>query len=78
MRWLHRHSLIMPLALLLLITDHDTAHAYIDPSTGSYVLQIILAGILGTLFTLKLFWKRIRMALSRLITKIRGADSDDG
>jgi hypothetical protein len=61
-----------------LIASYNTAHAYIDPSTGSYVIQIILAGILGTLFTLKLFWKRIRMALSRLITKIRGSDGDDG
>lgn len=78
MRWLHKYPLIAPLALLFLITSDDTTYAYIDPSTGSYVLQIILAGILGTLFTLKLFWKRIRMALSRLITRIRRSDDNDG
>jgi hypothetical protein len=36
------------------------ANAYIDPSTGSYLLQILLAGFLGALFTLKIFWKNVK------------------
>lgn len=33
--------------------------AYVDPGTGSYVLQVLLAGILAGLFTIKLFWRRV-------------------
>ena len=32
---------------------------YIDPGTGSYLLQILAAGLFGALFALKLFWHRI-------------------
>jgi hypothetical protein len=37
----------------------DTASAYIDPGTGSYVVQLLLAGLLGALFALKVFWRRV-------------------
>lgn len=45
-------------AILLLILSSN-AHAYLDPGTGSYVLQIIIAGIVSALFTLKMCWRRI-------------------
>ncbi len=32
---------------------------YIDPGTGSYVLQVVAAGVLGAMFALKMFWHRI-------------------
>jgi len=33
--------------------------AYLDPGTGSIVLQFIIGGILGLALTLKIFWRRI-------------------
>ena len=33
--------------------------AYLDPGAGSMILQMILAGILGLSYTLKLYWRRI-------------------
>jgi len=50
-------SLLLPLSILLLLPD--TAKAYIDPGTGSYVVQLMLAGLLGALFALKVFWRRV-------------------
>ena len=44
-------------ALLLLPVD---AHAYLDPGTGSYVLQMIIAGLLGAAFAIKMSWLRIK------------------
>ncbi len=49
----------LTLALALLAVFSRPAHAYIDPSTGSYVLQILVAGFLGAMFALKVFWHRI-------------------
>jgi flagellar biosynthesis protein FliQ len=50
--------LIVAICILLLASAYD-AHAYLDPGTGSYVLQIVIAGIVSALFTLKMFWRRI-------------------
>ncbi len=33
---------------------------YLDPGSGSYLLQILLAAILGGAFALKLYWNKIR------------------
>jgi hypothetical protein len=44
-------------AALLLTSD---AQAYVDPGTGSYFLQILIAGILGTAFAVKLYWRKIK------------------
>ena len=34
------------------------AHAYIDLGTGSYVVQVIIATVLGMLFALKMYFKK--------------------
>ncbi len=38
--------------------------AYVDPGAGSYLIQMLLAGILGSLFAFKnywtLLWQRLR------------------
>ncbi len=51
-------------AMLMIIVMTGTAHAYVDPGTGSYLLQILIAGILGAAFALKLYWARIKNFLS--------------
>lgn len=35
----------------------DKAHAYLDPGTGSVILQVVAAGVLGALFTIKSYWR---------------------
>ncbi len=49
--------------LLGLATPLD-AHAYIDPGTGSIILQAFVAGIVGALFTIKMYWRRITAFVS--------------
>ena len=49
-------ALLALLASLLLVQE---THAYLDPGTGSYILQILIAGLVGMLFMLKVFWGRI-------------------
>lgn len=33
---------------------------YIDPGSGSYVLQVIIAALLGAAFWIKMSWHRIK------------------
>ncbi len=54
-----------------------SAHAYVDPGTGSYILQIVLAGLVGTAFMLKLFWKRIQFFVSNNILRKNDQRKDD-
>ena len=50
--------------LICLATPRD-AHAYLDPMTGSVILQAVVAGVLGTLFAVKVYWRKIKAFFSR-------------
>jgi hypothetical protein len=50
--------------------------AYIDPGTGSYMLQMLIALAVGAAFALKLFWKRILGFFRRGASKSRPADGE--
>lgn len=45
-------------------------HGYIDPGSGSYLVQVIVAALLGGLFAIKLFWNRIRIGCTNLFARI--------
>jgi hypothetical protein len=47
-------------ALLCLLAAPVNVYAYLDPGTGSYFLQILAGVLLGGLYTVKIFWKRIK------------------
>jgi len=36
-----------------------TCSAYIDPGTGSFIIQLLIAGFLGALYALKVFWRQV-------------------
>lgn len=33
--------------------------AYLDPGSGSYLIQILIAALLGSAFVIKSFWRQI-------------------
>jgi len=68
---------IIIFTLALVLVSYDFAYAYIDPSTGSYILQLVLAGLLGALFTLKIFWKKIKLTIVQLFSRNNRAESHD-
>ena len=38
----------------------QNAYAYLDPGTGSIILQGLIAGIAGGLITIKLYWAKFK------------------
>lgn len=50
------------LAVLLMLIASDTL-AYLDPGTGSMLLQVILGGIAAVGVAIKLYWHKLRAAL---------------
>jgi hypothetical protein len=69
----NRQRAIIVITILALspIFGVSDAWAYIDPGTGSYLLQIMSAGVLAALFMIKPLWRNIRVGISRLIGKPR-------
>ena len=76
----HRATLGAGLILLVmaLFVFPAQAHAYLDPGTGSYIIQIALAALVGALFTVRLFWGRIKAFFRRLFSKEEEEEQDAG
>ena len=64
--------------LLLFLALTGPACAYIDPSSGSMILQGIIAGIAAILVTAKLWWHRLLVLLGIRKRTIRPASKDAG
>jgi len=47
------------------------SYAYLDPGSGSYLFQIIIAALLSVSFLLKAFWQRIKLFFSGLFSEKR-------
>ena len=61
-------TILVVLALFSLIFPLK-AYAYLDPGTGSYIFQLIIAAFVGGLFAVKLFWNKIKIFLKNLFSK---------
>lgn len=62
---------ILWLFLFLLVMVPKQAFAYLDPGSGSYLFQLLLAGLLALSFTLKSFWKRLALFFQDLFRRRR-------
>lgn len=61
------YKLFVIMALASLIYPKEV-YAYLDPGTGSYVLQLLIGAILGGVFAIKLFWLKIVKFLNNLFS----------
>jgi len=46
------------------------AHAYLDPGTGSYIIQILIATVAGGTYLLVTSWSKVKDLLSNLLSKL--------
>ena len=45
------------------------AYSYIDPGTGSYIFQIVIAAFVAVSFMVKIYWLKIKGFVGRLFSK---------
>ena len=64
-------------ALSVLFFSSEEAQAYLDPGTGSILLQGLLAAVAGALVTLKLYWYRIKSFFTRRTSQEEGSAPDN-
>jgi len=48
----------------ILVAGTGNAFAYLDPGSGSAIVQVILGGLAGVAVAFKLFWQRIKLFFS--------------
>jgi hypothetical protein len=59
-----KNKTIIFVILLVIIIPHPVS-AYLDPGFGSMVWQLIVAGMFGIAFALKIYWLKIRNFFGR-------------
>ena len=64
------------LGLLIIGAMTGTAQAYLDPGTGSMILQLLLGGIAGMAVVLKLYWHRLKALFGRRAAKDTALEND--
>lgn len=50
------------------------SYAYIDPGTGSYLFQMLMAGLLGSAFVIKMAWRNIKGCISNWVGTKKSED----
>ncbi len=63
------------LFLTVLVAIPSTSHAYLDPGTSSFILQILFASCIGAMFTIKMYYRKMKEKFSSLFS--RNAITDD-
>lgn len=61
-------------AVSLLLLGSMPAYAYLDPGTGSIMLQMILGGLAGLAVAVKLYWARIVEVFERIFKRGRAPE----
>ena len=53
----HRTSLLVALIVVAIVPQ--AAHAYLDPASGSMILQAVIGGVAAAALAFKYYWRRI-------------------
>jgi hypothetical protein len=46
---------------LELLAPYLRPSLYLDPGSGSFLIQLLLAALLGSAFAIKIYWKKIKV-----------------
>jgi len=60
--------------ILLHVSFAPAVFGYIDPGAGSYLFQMLMAGLLSSLFAIKMGWRNFRGYLSQFFSRSRSQD----
>ena len=64
-----QYSSVLILPLIFILGWTPDAQAYLDPGTSGMVLQLLMASVLGFIYTLKSYWGKFKDFFKSLIEK---------
>jgi hypothetical protein len=62
-------TVFLPLLTAIFAGPLLKGKAYLDPGSGSFILQILIATLVGGLFILKTFWQRVQTFFRSLFSR---------
>jgi len=68
----NRFNRIIVILFVLAVLDFcfpRNAYAYLDPGTGTYLFQLLVAALLGAAVGIKIFWYKIKLFLKKLFSR---------
>lgn len=65
------------LVIIFFFCNISNAHAYIDPGTGSIILQAILALIAGTAVTISIWWGNLKAFIRKIFRSEKKENKTD-
>lgn len=57
--------------VLLVLLFPSPVYAYLDPGSGSFFIQIIIATVVSSLFFAKTYWRKIKGILIHLLKRLK-------
>jgi hypothetical protein len=68
----------LALAALAVGATSAPAHAYLDPGTGSMILQVLLGGVAGVAVAGKFYWHRLKslLGIKPATTETKASDEE--
>ena len=57
---------MMSICTMAVLTE--SAWAYLDPGTGSLILQSLIAGIAGAMVVIRLYWEKLKLYVTRIFS----------
>ena len=80
MRNLASPGFLLALTAMLVGASTSTAHAYLDPGTGSIILQVLLGGVAGLALACRLYWQKFvsMLGIKRKPEDLREIRQDQG
>lgn len=64
-------------SLNIYLGSSSPAWAYLDPGTGSMILQLLIASIAGALVVIKMYWYKLKKFFSREKSPVKDKDDID-
>jgi len=77
MRNVKRVTAFAALLVLFRSASPRTAYAYLDPGTGSYIIQILIAALAGGTYMVVASWGKIKTFLRSIISKFSTNRKDE-
>lgn len=77
MKDLKRLMTVLVVVGLLSLAFPQSAYAYLDPGTGSLIIQVIVAAFLGVAFAAKVYWRNIRTFVANRFSKEAESDQEE-
>jgi hypothetical protein len=72
-------SRVLLITIALGLAAPSSAHAYLDPATGSILIQVAMAAAAGTAYFVRRYWNRLKSLLGIKSAETTGDDeSVDG